>query len=1416
METHIRTCFDSPIPPTTNSTGKRQPTYREIFAHIREAVIIYEGAAANPPNGMTPEQAVEVLRSFPSYKVTEAAKIPGKLHELITTQPRRREVFARAGHAASHLSSNTLAAGQAERRIARNADVRPRIEDSGEGVDNRQSELEGQVSRTASHLQEPTVAQEPVGPATAQDAVEGTSHSQPENSTVLRPMTSFEAVPPRGAVHATQTITPKLMDLQAGTFLDAPRPRTDSETALEKKPHPAQQREQLLGRRLEDSQRTLPGRLPGLHAQPPQAPAPGRITGHEEEAEDEGFRGGPVVGSKRARDESTSTGGTDERQRSGAKRARTRSYENTDVVLRDRGLVPPTPAQREALESYLRAAGVGAGIRLTPELLRLVNPHRASADGGELQVCLEATEALRDTFLGRPRPAGQPEASIAELTPGWTLFKRHGAPVVYGPSELGVDQLLARVGAAGPGTFSTVLFGREGEYGHALALVHTAEGIVWADATTHRVWAAEEGQLPGEWARERMVWAATSGPDEVDLGGPTDERLFDTDGNRFGMMPHGNRFASDGRNNPYGVQGSSHGMQGSSRQGDSRGDRASGQRDGSNGAEARWLIMQPGYASGDQFAVAAALVNDPNLHVLIAQGPPFGHRGHDPVLDKSAAIADFYRHTGIDPRRIHFVQAESPHKQQAWPALNKEGRRIVEQDWGVSRWHEHVQGITNATDYVATEFSPRLRSSLRNAWGLERHYDREIQTWLHGRGIQLPPTSGRVLVLWSRFSGKAYNWGTLRGRMEHDTSFQGVRQLLRVAARDYHAVIITGDPHPNHRQHSGKWTEVVQEMRTELGVNNIHHITGFWKETVPQLTAWGGGTRTGQFRLYDYFNRHHSLRHLGFRSGNLEAMALIGHRVRYLEEAQADAASRMVQWHDWGAGTTRKGGMAPGYERLIISEPVTASGRYSKKLQDEQGKTAFNPPPPGSRWPKPVEIYGLDRGFTYTDLEEIRAYLGARQPSHPDRDRNAFEWDRFEYFKRKYTPVSANLKWYAQHLLPDGTPYKNAVLQTLAWTDGFFALQPETYPGGALQMSDDLTHNVMPQLKNIWTYYRQLTDMYASSQQPTQSRPLGGPVSIGKTAGGTTVPVDAGRVSPQEYEWLERVNPYRDQAGEFATNCVLTAIAVDMSLADQEGAVYQAPPSESGALGRPEGEASGLRNHLAAYLDRDPDPVDGPTVVVEAMSRAPLGARGMVVIEDADAEIAHVINVTRDDNGVVFLDGQAGGLAPAPAGAVSFLPTTDGIPGFPLTRGHSAVDGDVSAGGSGAGSAGARELQGLPDPPDSERLRPQELALVPGRWDPVGKRFDLDPGLLSANDPVRIKQVSATQAMLESQYLAGQQGMHETVHHISIAATDPAQATEHILPAMIFVRSLADSLGSVALTLRNGQTITICAERRVG
>ncbi|WP_438306686.1 toxin glutamine deamidase domain-containing protein (plasmid) [Streptomyces sp. HUAS TT11] len=226
------------------------------------------------------------------------------------------------------------------------------------------------------------------------------------------------------------------------------------------------------------------------------------------------------------------------------------------------------------------------------------------------------------------------------------------------------------------------------------------------------------------------------------------------------------------------------------------------------------------------------------------------------------------------------------------------------------------------------------------------------------------------------------------------------------------------------------------------------------------------------------------------------------------------------------------------------------------------------------------------------------------------------------------------------------------------------------------------------------------------------------------------------------YGWLEEVNPYRAQGGGFGTNCVLTAIAVDLSLRD--GGVHQASASDVGAVRQGAEDASGLRNYLENYLDRVPDPVAGAGAVAAAMSAAPVGARGMVVIESAGGEIDHVVNVTRDHNGVVFLDGQSGFPVREPAGVVSFLPTTQGIPGFPL---HSDAD-LVTDGapqrllGSGQGATvpelneTSGPLKELVEEPAPRRLRPVTGAVDLDERRPPRVDLELPPAPLSTG-PVR-------------------------------------------------------------------------------
>ncbi|PYC62215.1 hypothetical protein C7C45_33035, partial [Micromonospora arborensis] len=148
--------------------------------------------------------------------------------------------------------------------------------------------------------------------------------------------------------------------------------------------------------------------------------------------------------------------------------------------------------------------------------------------------------------------------------------------------------------------------------------------------------------------------------------------------------------------------------------------------------------------------------------------------------------------------------------------------------------------------------------------------------------------------------------------------------------------------------------------------------------------------------------------------------------------------------------------------------------------------------------------------------------------------------------------------------------------------------------------------------------------------------------------------------------WLGLVNP--DASG---TNCVLVAIAADMSAVPGEGLVWQAPAESP----LPESDLVAYQRQLLGLAD-DADSLVFRTDVgsVRAvMAAAPVGSRGVVLVRsrtvDGGVGVSHAFNVLRlegvgaGDDGVVFVDGQRGGLARVPDGVVDllFLPVTDGI-----------------------------------------------------------------------------------------------------------------------------------------------------------
>jgi hypothetical protein len=408
-------------------------------------------------------------------------------------------------------------------------------------------------------------------------------------------------------------------------------------------------------------------------------------------------------------------------------------------------------------------------------------------------------------------------------------------------------------------------------------------------------------------------------------------------------------------------------------------------------------LHQPAYASGDQFAVAAMLLHDRESHVFITYKASEEKRAKDmrAFYLESRLSAD--QHRALD-NRIHLVPLDDAVETDT--QRRKAALRVVRATAGLNRFRwDDLKYLTDATKYVGAQFSTAMRHKIRSAWGVdaagegpaapETREDAAIRTWLETKGL-LTPNPGkkarhRVLVIWSRFSGKRGD-----AHIEHDTSYQGVRQIIDAAkAEGFSTVIIAGDrwhrdPRLDKTKSDAKKAKFKNIAEQKITSQNIAvlDLTEFWSTRAddPYLQAWlPEGSRTGQFKLYDYLQRHFGeVKHLGFRSGNLEAMALMGFNVRYMEERphgrnRPPGSTRMEAWHAAEPGKTASGGMAPGYERLEVAQPPTRSGRYWLRNRRGEHEPAWAP---GLGTGAKPNFRGMGAsGFSTADIRDIRAYL---------------------------------------------------------------------------------------------------------------------------------------------------------------------------------------------------------------------------------------------------------------------------------------------------------------------------------------------------------------------------------------------------------------------------------------------------------
>jgi hypothetical protein len=238
--------------------------------------------------------------------------------------------------------------------------------------------------------------------------------------------------------------------------------------------------------------------------------------------------------------------------------------------------------------------------------------------------------------------------------------------------------------------------------------------------------------------------------------------------------------------------------------------------------------------------------------------------------------------------------------------------------------------------------------NIRKAFSVDNYLgNKAIQSFLESKlGCSLDNfAKRRILVLWSRFTGKKGEY-----HPEHDTSFHGIAQMAWMAAELGYYVIIAGDKPILHEnvinqfQRKRRFDEIVAEIDHYYGEMRCYNLTEFWTE--PQWKFLSSGKRMMQFKIYELLHLNCDVRHLGMRSGNLEALALLGYFVRYMEEEKSYGGERMVAWH----------GTSIGYERILLHEPPTRVGKFIHHKVKAKASQASVPP----------YISNRNRGFANT------------------------------------------------------------------------------------------------------------------------------------------------------------------------------------------------------------------------------------------------------------------------------------------------------------------------------------------------------------------------------------------------------------------------------------------------------------------
>ncbi|MET8524160.1 hypothetical protein [Micromonospora sp. NPDC005172] len=252
-----------------------------------------------------------------------------------------------------------------------------------------------------------------------------------------------------------------------------------------------------------------------------------------------------------------------------------------------------------------------------------------------------------------------------------------------------------------------------------------------------------------------------------------------------------------------------------------------------------------------------------------------------------------------------------------------------------------------------------------------------------------------------------------------------------------------------------------------------------------------------------------------------------------------------------------------------------------------------------------------------------------------------------------------------------------------------------------------------------------------SSSAAPAAADVAGAVSVDRSGWipvGDPITVDQMR---ERYPYLDRVNPLRS-----LLNCVFAAIVTDLLVRVGGRDRFEAPASVVTEVGV-----------LSFYAGRPLQEADGYQAVVDAMRAAPVGSRGVLVVNDAPGSVAHSVNVVRDEHGVFLLDGQTNAPAtvpPAPS-RVRFVATTADVPTPAVPADPAQATEPDLAGSDHAALFGLQPLGGRPRDLVAAVLaavgRAEEPAPVAQRWGTT------DPGRIANGLGLRLVVVGEDGAL---------------------------------------------------------------------